>query len=451
MSAVIESIVPHTLGSIRPLSRALNYISRGWSPIPIPHKEKGPRIQRWTDLRINEGQADIYFDRQDLNIGVLLGEPSGGLVDVDFDTVEAARIAPVFLPQTSVFGRRSNPRTHWLYICEIGTKKYAEPDGKMLLELRSTGAQTVFPGSVHTSGEYIEWEEDISPVSIEPNDLLSRLGKIAAATALARHWPKEGRRHETALALSGALLRSGFKDEDAEAFISAVAEAARDDEVTDRVACVKHTRMKLGRGEPITGLPRISEIIGQQITQKVSDWLCLGQEETLPEYVIEMNRKYMVVNENGKTLVFSPAHDEILERDYFIRHKFEDLRKLYQNKLVTVGMSKKGEPIMKNQADAWFGHPRRHEYTSGVIFGPGKVAPPGVLNLWKGLAIEPKAGSWVPHGVGCSARTTRPTASSRRTFLRSRSASSTTPEAGVSGTACSRRSSKSLARMALKP
>ena len=30
----------------------------------------------------------------------------------------------------------------------------------MLVELRSTGGQTVFPGSTHESGEAIRWDEE---------------------------------------------------------------------------------------------------------------------------------------------------------------------------------------------------------------------------------------------------------------------------------------------------
>ena len=35
------------------LAAALDYIARGWSPIPIPHREKGPLIDAWQDIRVN--------------------------------------------------------------------------------------------------------------------------------------------------------------------------------------------------------------------------------------------------------------------------------------------------------------------------------------------------------------------------------------------------------------
>ena len=52
------------------------------------------------------------------NIGVVLGDPSDGIVDVDIDRVEALPLADFFLPQTEmVFGRKSKPRSHRIYKC----------------------------------------------------------------------------------------------------------------------------------------------------------------------------------------------------------------------------------------------------------------------------------------------------------------------------------------------
>ncbi len=79
---------------------------------------------------------------------ILLGEPSGGLLDVDVDCDEALRLRKL-LPTTSCkFGRKSKPESHFLYLVEgelPKTMKFTDPDGQCLIELRSTGAQTVFP------------------------------------------------------------------------------------------------------------------------------------------------------------------------------------------------------------------------------------------------------------------------------------------------------------------
>jgi hypothetical protein len=35
------------------LSVIHDYISLGWSPVPVPHRKKGPVIDAWHELRIN--------------------------------------------------------------------------------------------------------------------------------------------------------------------------------------------------------------------------------------------------------------------------------------------------------------------------------------------------------------------------------------------------------------
>lgn len=39
-------------------------------------------------------------------------------------------------------------------------------------------------------------------------------------------------------------------------------------------------------------------------------------------------------------------------------------------------------------AEAWLSHQQRRQY-EGVVFEPGRTAPPDVLNLWQGFAVEP--------------------------------------------------------------
>jgi hypothetical protein len=54
------------------------------------------------------------FSEED-NTGIVLGEASGGLVDVDLDQPEAVIAARNVLPPGVVFGRRSSPGSHHLY------------------------------------------------------------------------------------------------------------------------------------------------------------------------------------------------------------------------------------------------------------------------------------------------------------------------------------------------
>jgi hypothetical protein len=113
-------------------------------------------MQAWQQLRLTEKHLPGYFS-EDSNIGLLLGEASSGLVDVDLDAQEAIAAADAFLPKTSlVHGRRSKPRSHRWYKLDAAPKpkKFQDTDGTCLVELRSTGQQTVVPPSTHPTGRF---------------------------------------------------------------------------------------------------------------------------------------------------------------------------------------------------------------------------------------------------------------------------------------------------------
>lgn len=374
-----------------PRALAQTYVARGWAPIPVKYLSKQP-VGQWSDFRVTSETVHQHFAPSTQNVGVRLGEPSGGVVDVDLDAEETVFLAHRFLPSSDcTFGRKSKPKSHWLFVCPgAKTVQFKAPDGKMLVELRSTGHQTVFPGSVHESGELVEWADDGEPAPVDEQDLAARVGKLAAAALIARCWPSEGGRHAAALALSGALLRQGWSAEDVSRFVEAVAEAAGDDEVEDRVRCVEDTQRKLAEGAPVTGLPTLAETVGDDTAALVAKWLSFGAG--CPAWVEEMNQKYFVVNEGGKAVVYGPDHDEALGREILVRYTFEDLKKLYMNEPVLLGY-RRDIPIFKDKATAWLQHPQRRQYRGGVVFAPGRDVPADKYNLWQGFGIEPKAGS----------------------------------------------------------
>jgi hypothetical protein len=45
-----------------PFEIALEYIDRGWAPIPVPFKEKEPRIMAWQKQRLTRETAGQYFN-----------------------------------------------------------------------------------------------------------------------------------------------------------------------------------------------------------------------------------------------------------------------------------------------------------------------------------------------------------------------------------------------------
>lgn len=202
-----------TLPDIKP------YLNLGWEVVPIVPGQKRPSVGGWSKLRVSKMGAeerDDLFDGQ--GVGLLLGKPSGGVVDVDLDVREAAMLANEVLSyRTLVLGRSLNPRSHYLYLCHDLAGRvitFDDPiDGKRMLELRGNGQQLLPPSIWRdergvTEDRY-EWVGDLrEPTSVKGDYLRSDLYLLAMLTALARHWDEfETTRHDLWLGICGGLLR----------------------------------------------------------------------------------------------------------------------------------------------------------------------------------------------------------------------------------------------------
>jgi len=165
------------------LAGARAYTRRGWRVIPVPFRSKKPGLRGWQKLRLDEDALSEHFGDEPKNIGVLLGEPSDWVVDVDLDHPRALDLAKDFLPETpAVFGRAGKPRSHWLYrvTAPVATQKHKSKSAGMIVELRSTGAQTIVPPSAHESGESIVWStEGADPAEVDPDQLRDAVRRMA--------------------------------------------------------------------------------------------------------------------------------------------------------------------------------------------------------------------------------------------------------------------------------
>jgi bifunctional DNA primase/polymerase-like protein len=92
-----------------PLDAAIEWILKGFSPVPVPHRSKRPVLNCWQELEMTIEVASQYFNGASQNIGLLLGDKFGS-TDVDCDCPEASKAAREFLPETGlIFGRHSKP------------------------------------------------------------------------------------------------------------------------------------------------------------------------------------------------------------------------------------------------------------------------------------------------------------------------------------------------------
>ncbi|MCZ6836985.1 MAG: bifunctional DNA primase/polymerase [Planctomycetota bacterium] len=164
------------------LDAARAYTDRGWRVLPIPHRSKNPGVVDWPNLRLDIEDLPPHFITEPLNIGVLLGEPSDGLIDIDLDHNLAVELADEYLPPTPCeFGRAGKPRSHRLYrvTTPLKTRKRRSPGHGTIVEIRSTGCQTVFPPSTHPSGEAIEWvDSDVEPTEVDAGFLIDAVERL---------------------------------------------------------------------------------------------------------------------------------------------------------------------------------------------------------------------------------------------------------------------------------
>ncbi|MFZ0634440.1 MAG: phage/plasmid primase, P4 family [Candidatus Acidiferrales bacterium] len=269
------------------LKAARAYLRRGFSVVPIPGGANHPDLRDWQRLRITEDDLDVYFADAG-GIGLLL-EPSG-LADVDCDCAEAVATARILLPPTDmVHGHRSNPHSHHYFRADsqLSSKSFTDPrravpkkkGRSMLVEMRCAG-QTVVPPSVHTrSGELIEWDADGEPIAIGADRLSHYVAQVAAASLLARYWAK-GSRHHAALALAGMLIRANWSIDATDKFVLAVATAAKDEETQSRLHDVLTTAQRLTGGAATTGAPTLAQLVGEDIVDKIREWLDLKNTAT---------------------------------------------------------------------------------------------------------------------------------------------------------------------------
>ena len=281
---------------------ALDAYRRGLTPLPIPRHSKGPTMAGWTKVRwpdpttdTGEGEDAVraafeeYTAGGSTNLGVLLGEASGDLIDVDLDHPAAARLKSYLLPHTAaVHGRETSRKSHYWYRAKPGTlpptRRLKIPDvsgrgSGVSVEIRTTGSQTLVPPSIHpATAETYEWEGepwggDEGPAPVDGTELLAQVTLLGLCAVLLDAWPGPGQRHDAYVALAGGLLRYGdsqtvhpFWERNAGLVIRILAQATHDEdgpEQREREA-IYTTKRRLREGGEAVGFTRLAEYIGEE-------------------------------------------------------------------------------------------------------------------------------------------------------------------------------------------
>jgi len=255
--------------------------------------EKKPARGKKPDNTITPENVDSLFNGGNFNIGVLLGNESGGLVDLDLDWPEARTVASVMFNTFPVFGRPGARSSHRLVRCRNAKKsvKFQLPtdvlDARLpdehalvVLEVRANG-HTMFPPSIHPNGENVTWEKFEKPQEVEWSDLRKRAGLAAFLSVCIRFWPGQGCRDDAAMALAGVLLKAGLSPEKADEATRYVARQADDEEYEHR-GKAERTAERLAAGEPTTGMSRLLELMGlpKSCLATFREWLELPQSNS---------------------------------------------------------------------------------------------------------------------------------------------------------------------------
>lgn len=391
---------------------AQRMLDEGLCPIPVKFKSKKPTVGNWQKLTRESvlAQYDKLFpEGQPLNVGCLLGKPSGNVTDLDFDWPEASALARFFLPPTRVFGRQSSRSSHWLYrvdetptVCKFRPPEKPSTQRKPdILEVRGNGHQTVWPSSVHESGEAIEWENDVPITEISYGKLHAAIQQLAAATWLCTVWGKGNSRDELANALAGGMLRDGNDVEAVKHFLEAVMTQCEDEEIADRIG-------KVGRSDKIInggreglnfGWPKVAELLGQ----KPADWLrnllkpvlAANQSDIDPHTDVaarlaEFNTKHAIIRIGGRVWVMNEEEPHPVTGHLDVTFSSTaDLKTLYANRPIQT--MNNGRVSLVNPVGIWLISPDRREYKN-LVFDPARTAVPGYYNLWRGWPVKPEPG-----------------------------------------------------------
>lgn len=399
---------------LKSLSAVFDYTNLGFTVVPVNYRGKDPVTINKKQVFITEKSKAIEFfnSGRNYNIAVNLGPDfpgkDGCIVDIDLDNHMARVLAPYFLPKTrAVFGHApSSPCAHYVYIVtsdpkQIKTIQNKNPDHKddenasadennkkaMLLELRASG-YTVFPPSVHKSGEPIEWSANgniIDATKITYEELLIAFNKLTAAVILSSYWC-EGTREELAGSMSGMLAKATWHVKDAISFLTPIMRATKDDEIEQRTTFIQKTFDVYRSGGTVKGYKILSTILSKDALSRVVELLNIQTDNIIDETIEEFNKRYAQISEGTNI-------GAILDTDCASGIQLYSVDKFHSAH--SGDCIKLGKKIIQ-KSKIWMDMDNNHRRKiKGIVFEPDGSpfdVKEGFFNCWKGFDLEPTIG-----------------------------------------------------------
>lgn len=341
----------------------------GIIPVRVRYGQKDP-FPEWDPRQaaLEDKEATIKLlesPKFEFNIGGLF---HGRWVDVDIDTKEdnptlRAALDMLLPPTRHTWGRLSKPDSHRLYCLQeemdrapwasqlrtikgaaLGEESYS-------IEVRGgkpeNGLFTVMPGSLHPSGEWVEWGRNVDPTVSAPTLPLFRLIKqirLAQAAAMVVPFWQEGMRNDLSLALSGLMWRirqaaltiGGYDDEDdiqddetfvlrrkdAENLLKTIMKLAGDDEGDQRSRLINMSNSwdKLDKdpGARVSGGKMFAELAGENGETLVKSLYRLLSDNSGAEQLEELTNQFVMWYGQG-VLIDTDMVDKGLDNPYMTK------------------------------------------------------------------------------------------------------------------------------------
>lgn len=264
-----------------PTQTAEYWLEKGVHTVPLRKRSKRPKDNNWPHLRLVGEDLRKKFKPGD-NIGALWGDASGGATDIDLDMMEACWIAEHILPETLVYGRRDKPSSHYIFKCKgAETRKWQTKELGTIVEIRSTGAQSVLPPSIHPDGDRYSIENDIEFTTATKLELERLCDEVAIGAVFLHHYPESGSRHDYVHVCTGVLCWAAWPEDKIRRVMAAVlSEVFEDDEeIKDRMGAVLNTIRKHSEGDHIKGLTSMEDFMPIDSIMGLRRWIQTGTFE----------------------------------------------------------------------------------------------------------------------------------------------------------------------------
>ena len=186
---------------------AQDYLSRGWSCIPLKPRGKAPQGS-WTGWMVSHpspNHLQAWFDGTDANIGIVTGQISG-LVVADLDGADLHEWLVRY--PSGLVAATGGGGYHVYYLHPGGSvpnRVGLEPG----VDIRGDGGMVVAPPSVHISGRSYKWISEGLPAPLPP-DMLEVPEEVFHGGASSEKWltllmagVSEGGRDDAATRLAG--------------------------------------------------------------------------------------------------------------------------------------------------------------------------------------------------------------------------------------------------------